>query len=187
MSTQIEEIKNYFKDLYKRSVIFVKNNKIELGALFVVLFVLFVIDGSNQYCIRQNGGVLPPNPQQQAAAQQQAQQQAQQKAQQQAQQQAQQLKQMQQKMIEQKRKQQEIVNRTKMSIASEFTTKFTKLAANNQTLKDIICYISSFLKSSIALFSIVFVVMLIPGIPVFGFMLVLFAILRTKVSNIKSL
>jgi hypothetical protein len=179
MATQIEEIKNYFKDLYKRSLVFIKNNKIELGTLFVVLFLLFTIDETNKYCITKQNGGLPSNPQ--------AQQQAQQQAQKQAQQQAQQLKQIQQKALEEQKKKRELTDRTKMEIASSFSNKFMNLAQNNKTLNNIICYISSFFKSSIALFSIVFAVMLIPGIPVFGFMLLLFAILRTKVSNIKAL
>jgi hypothetical protein len=169
MATQIEEIKNYFKDLYKRSVIFIKNNKIELSTLFVVLFLLFTINETNQYCITKQNGGLPGNPQAQQQAQMQAQKQAQQKA------------------LEEQKKKRDIVDRTKMELASSFSNKFINLAQNNKTLNNIICYISSFFKSSIALFSIVFAVMLIPGIPVFGFMLILFAILRTKVSNIKAL
>jgi hypothetical protein len=67
---------------------------------------------------------------------------------------------------------------------------FSKLGStimNSSVLSKIFCYIGSFIKTALALGSIVLAVMLIPGIPVFGFMLLLFVILRDKMANIKAL
>jgi hypothetical protein len=58
---------------------------------------------------------------------------------------------------------------------------------NSSILSKIFCYIGSFVKTILALGSIVLAVMLIPGVPVFGFMLLLFVILRDKMANIKAL
>jgi hypothetical protein len=67
---------------------------------------------------------------------------------------------------------------------------FMKLGStimNSSILSKIFCYIGTFIKTIFAMGSIVLAVMLIPGVPVFGFMLLLFVILRDKMANIKAL
>jgi hypothetical protein len=58
---------------------------------------------------------------------------------------------------------------------------------SSSILSKIFCYIGSFIKTILAMGSIILAVMLIPGVPVFGFMLLLFVILRDKMANIKAL
>jgi hypothetical protein len=76
-------------------------------------------------------------------------------------------------------------------IKSQLTSiGFMKLGStimNSSILSKIFCYIGSFIKTIFAMGSIVLAVMLIPGVPVFGFMLLLFVILRDKMANIKAL
>lgn len=159
-----DEVVEYFKSLYKRSKEFITHNKIELSILFIVLFLYFLLTDINTkhtYCT--NKGGAPP---------QQSQQQSQQQLQQQQQQQ-------------QQRQQQAYQLKTQMSQIG--FNKLGSAIANSSILSNLVCYIMSFLRTGIAFFSIVFAVMMIPGVPVFGFMLLLFGVLRSKVADIKSL
>jgi hypothetical protein len=152
-----DEVVEYFKSLYKRSKEFIKNNKIILSILFIVLFIYFLLTDINTkhtYC--NNKGGAPPQPSQQQQQQQQ----------QQKQQQAYQLK---------------------TQLAQFGFNKIGSTIANSTILSDLVCYIMSFLRTGVAFFSIVFAVMMIPGVPVFGFMLLLFGVLRSKVADIKAL
>lgn len=156
-----DEVIEYFKSLYKRSKEFINNNKIELSILFIVLFLYFLLSDMNirnTYCSK---GGAPLTPQQQQQQQQQLQQQKVQK--------------------------EKNAYQIKASISKFGFTKIANTIASSETLTSAMCYIMSFIRSSITFFSIVFAVMMIPGIPVFGFMLILFALLRTKVADIKSI
>ncbi len=158
------EVIEYFKSLYKRSKDFIIYNKIELSILFVVLFLYFVltdINTNNTYC---NKGGAPPNQQQQ-----------------------QQLQQQQQQLQQQQQKRQQELYQVKSQLSQMAFTKMGSIISNSNVLSKVICYITSLLRSGMSLFSIVFAVMLIPGVPVFGFMLILFTILRSKVADIKAL
>jgi hypothetical protein len=159
------EIIDYFKDLYKRSIEFIKNNKIELGALFVIFFLFFIINDNKKYEIC-NTFQRAGDPPQMTAQQQQ----------QQMQQQQQQIQ-----------KQKEAAYRSKSQLAQLGFNKFGNVVMNSPVLTKIMCYIASFFKSAFAFFSLVFAVMLIPGVPIFGFMLLLFVILKVKMADLKAL
>jgi hypothetical protein len=75
----------------------------------------------------------------------------------------------------------------KSSLANIGMNKLGNTIMSSEILTKMLCYVSSFIKSILALGSIVLAVMLIPGVPVFGFMLLLFVILRDKMANIKAL
>ncbi len=151
-----DEVVEYFKSLFKRSKEFIKNNKIELSILFIVLFIYFLLTDINTkhtYC---NKGGAPPQ-----ISQQQLQQQQQQKQQQ--------------------------TYQIKTQLAQIGFNKLGNTIANSGILTKVVCAIMSLLRTGIAFFSVVFAVMMIPGVPVFGFMLLLFGILRSKVADIKAL
>ena len=155
-----DEVKEYFKSLYKRSTNFIKNNKIELSILFVILFLYFLLtdmNTKNTYC---NKGGAPTQ---------------------------QQLQQQQQQMMQQQQKRQQDLYQVKAKITQFGISKLGNTIASSTTLSHIVCYITSFLKTGVSFFSIVLAVMMIPGVPVFGFMLLLFGILRSKVADIKAL
>jgi hypothetical protein len=156
-----DEVIEYFKSLYKRSKEFINNNKIELSILFIVLFLYFLLSDMNTrntYCSK--GGA--PLTQQQ-------------------------LQQQQQQLQKQQMQKQQQAYQIKTQIAKIGFSKIANTISSSETLSNVMCYIMSFTRTSITFFSIVFAVMMIPGIPVFGFMLILFALLRTKVADIKSL
>ena len=192
----LNKIISYLNDFKKRTKIFLKKNMYELSLLFIVIFTIIVIKSNkpkHKYC-KLTGGL--PNPQQapqqapqQQAAQQAAQQKAQQKAQQVAQQQQQQ-KQLQQQQL-QEQQQQAKTQQQAMGIKSQVTTNvFNRLSgfiSSSELMTKVVCYIGSFIKSIAIFGSIVVSVMLIPGVPIFGFMMALFIMLKMKMANFKTL
>jgi hypothetical protein len=156
----------YLKDLYTRSISFMKKNKLELSFLFVVIFLFFVINDKKNYEMC-NGSVSKGGAPQQMTPQQ--------------------IQQLQQQQQQQQQRVKEAANRSKSQLANLGIQKFGSIIMNSSILSSVMCYIASFIKTGFALFSIVFAVMLIPGIPVFGFMLLLFVIMKDKVADMKSM
>jgi hypothetical protein len=183
----LNKIISYLNDFKKRTKIFLKKNMYELILLFIVIFTIIVIKSNkpkNKYC-KLTGGV--PQPQQQ---QQQLQQQQQKQQQQQLQQQQQQQKQLQQQQL-QEQQQQAKIQQQAMTIKSQVTNNiFTRLSgfiSSSELMTKVVCYIGAFIKSIAIFGSIVVSVMLIPGVPIFGFMMALFIMLKMKMANFKTL
>jgi hypothetical protein len=151
-----QEESNYFDDLKKKTIVFMKENKIELIVLFCVIFLIFLIRDLKNYSMTKFkycglGGYVPA-----ASIQRQSGMTAQ-------------------------------TGQIKYSLSRIAYTKLGSTIMNNSFFRNMMCYSASFLKSIVVFGSIILSVMLIPGIPVFGFMLLLFVILRDKMANIKAL
>lgn len=182
----LENGQSMLSSFFNRTKLFINKNKIELGLLFVIIFTIILstdLKNKSNFCLKTTGGaaavttktttttVSKQQPKIQSSIQQQ--------------------QSMTTSSMTQRLPQQSAAQAQTYQIKSKLTSlaygKFGAIIMNSPTVINILCYISSFIKSLLMLGSVVLIVMLIPGIPVFGFMLLLFVILRGKLANIKAL